>query len=153
MNQRPYKRGALIITDLKPLDLNKLKEEPKKKRGRGRPPKKPPKVPKFKNKTEVREYLLKRGLELNLLLVETAKKKNNIKNPQIANAKTRQHQTALKSLETINSILKDSQIDDIEQKLNNFELGLFDNSILTDENILIEFDKLKDDYLKVKDGK
>ena len=66
-----------------------MEENKPKKRGRGRPPKKKPELPKFKNENEIREYILQCSLELTLELREIATKKNNIKKPNVANAKNK----------------------------------------------------------------
>ena len=100
-----------------------------KKRKRGRPKKPKPKLPEFKNDRDIREYLLNTGLQLALELKEQALKKNNIKKAPISNAKNQQYKTALKSLETINNILKDKQLDNLEEKLQLMEEGIIASSV------------------------
>jgi len=107
---------------------NNENEKPKK-RGRGRPPKKKPELPKFKNESEIREYILQCSLELSLELQEIATKKNNIKKPNVANAKNQQYKTALTSLKVANEILKDLQINNLEEKLQLMEEGLIASSV------------------------
>ena len=63
--------------------------ESKPKRKRGRPPKKKVELPEFKSENEIRDYILSTSLELALECKEIAKKKNNIKKPSVANAKTK----------------------------------------------------------------
>lgn len=101
--------------------------KPKKKRGRPKKPK--PKLPDFKNDREIREYILNTGLQLALELKEQALKKNNIKKAPISNAKNQQYKTALKSLETVNNILKDKQLDNLEEKLQLMEEGIIASSV------------------------
>ena len=132
------------------IDFSK---EPKQKRKRGRPKKKPPEVPHFENKSQIRDYLIEKGLKLSFEMVEIASKKNNIKKHQIADAKTKQYKAALNSLKTINDIIKDAQIDELEDKFNNFELGLMSiNNKQDNETALIEFEKLQDEYTKIKEN-
>lgn len=99
-------------------------EEKPKKRKRGRPPKKKAELPTFKNERDIRKYLLDTSLELALELKENAVKKNNIKKPNVANAKNQQYKTALTSLKVANEILKDIQIDKFEEQLELIEEGL-----------------------------
>ena len=95
-----------------------------KKRGRGRPKKKPKELPKFKSDSEIRKYLINEGLRLSLELIELATKKNNIKKPEVARAKTQQYKTALESLKVVNTILKDKQLTEMEDKLQLMEEGI-----------------------------
>ncbi len=102
-----------------------------KKRKRGRPPKKKVELPKFKDENEIREYILNSSLALALECKEIATKKNNIKNHQIANAKNQQYKTAISSFKVANDILKDLQINKLEEKIQLMENGLIastDNS-------------------------
>ena len=101
---------------------------PKKKK-RGRPKKPKPKLPEFKSDRDIREYILNTGLQLALELKEQALKKNNIKKAPISNAKNQQYKTALKSLETVNTILKDKQLDNLEEKLQLMEEGIIASSV------------------------
>ena len=98
--------------------------EVKPKRKRGRPPKKKVELPKFENEKEIREYIINQSLILASELIEMATKKNNIKNPTIARAKTNQYKTALEGLRIINGILKDKQLNDIQDKIQLMEEGL-----------------------------
>ena len=106
-----------------------MTNETKPKRKRGRPKKPKPKLPDFKNDREIREYILNTGLQLALELKEQALKKNNIKKAPISNAKNQQYKTALKSLETVNNILKDKQLDQLEEKLQLMEEGIIASSV------------------------
>lgn len=106
-----------------------MTNETKPKRKRGRPKKPKPKLPEFKNDREIREYILDTGLQLALELREQALKKNNIKKAPISNAKNQQYKTALKSLETVNNILKDKQLDQLEEKLQLMEEGIIASSV------------------------
>lgn len=104
-----------------------LKTETKtkpKKRKRGRPKKEPKQLPKFKSDSDVRKYLIQEGLKLSLELIEVATKKNNIKKPEVARAKTQQYKTALESLKVVNTLLKDKQLTEIEDKLQLMEEGI-----------------------------
>ena len=95
-----------------------------KKRKRGRPPKKKAELPEFKSENEIREYILRCSLELALESKEVAQKKNNIKKPQVANAKNQQYKTAIQSYKVANEILKDLEINKLEEKLQLMEEGL-----------------------------
>ena len=99
------------------------------KRKRGRPKKPKEKLPEFKSDREIRQYILDTGLELTLKLKEQALKTNNIKKAPISNAKNQQYKTALKSLETVNNILKDKQLDNLEEKLQLMEEGIIASSV------------------------
>ena len=95
-----------------------------KKRKRGRPPKKKAELPEFKSENEIREYILRCSLELALESKEVAQKKNNIKKPQVANAKNQQYKTAIQSYKVANEILKDLQLNKLEEKVQLMEEGL-----------------------------
>ena len=101
---------------------NNNKTAPKRKRGR--PKKKPKEIPKFNNEKEIREYIINQSLVLSSELIEMATKKNNIKNPAVARAKTNQYKTALEGLRVINNLLKDKQLNEIQDKLELMEEGL-----------------------------
>ena len=110
-----------------------VKEKKEIKRKRGRPPKKKAELPKFNNENEIREYILKCSLELALECNEIATKKNNIKQPAIANAKNQQYKTAISSLKTANDILKDIQINKLEEKLQLMEDGIIASTVANKE--------------------
>lgn len=95
-----------------------------KKRKRGRPPKKKAELPKFNNENEIREYILQCTLELCLEVKEIAMKKNNIKKPNVANAKNQQFKTAITSYKVANDLLKDIQLNKLEEKVQLMEEGL-----------------------------
>ena len=95
----------------------------KNKKKRGRPKKQPKQLPKFKSDSDVRKYLINEGLRLSLELIELATKKNNIKKPEVARAKTQQYKTALESLKVVNTLLKDKQLTELEDKLQLMEEG------------------------------
>jgi hypothetical protein len=101
-----------------------MTNETKPKRKRGRPKKEPKQLPKFKSDSDVRKYLINEGLRLSLELIELATKKNNIKKPEVARAKTQQYKTALESLKVVNTLLKDKQLTEIEDKLQLMEEGI-----------------------------
>jgi len=107
------------------------------KRKRGRPKKKPKELPKFKSDSEIRKYLIEEGLRLALELIELATKKNNIKKPEVARAKTQQYKTALESLKVVNTLLKDKQLTEIEDKLQLMEEGIT-ASLVVNESSNIE---------------
>ena len=107
------------------------------KRKRGRPKKPKPELPEFKNDRDIRNYLLETGLILSLELKEQAVKKNNIKKPTVTNAKRQQYKTALDSLKIVNEILKDKQLDNLEEKLQLMEEGIITSSANHD-NLLEE---------------
>ena len=104
------------------------------KRKRGRPEKVKAKLPEFTSEKEIRKYILDSTLELTLELKEIATKKNNIKKPSVSNAKNQQYKTALTSLKVANEILKDLQINKIEEQVKLIEDGL----ILSSEDIAKE---------------
>ena len=104
-----------------------MTKETKKKRGR--PKKAKAKLPEFKNDRDIRKYILGVGLELSLELKEHAVKTNNIKNPKVTSAKTQQYKTALSSLKIVNDILKDKQLDNLEEKIQLMEEGVVSSSV------------------------
>ena len=99
------------------------------KKKRGRPPKKKAELPEFNNDSEIREYILMSTLQLCLEAKEVAQKKNNIKNHQIANAKNQQYKTAITSFKVANEILKDMQINKLEEKVKLMEDGLIASTV------------------------
>ena len=123
--------------------------EKTKKRKRGRPKKEPKKLPKFKSDSDIRKYLIQEGLKLTLELIDLATKKNNIKKPEVARAKTQQYKTALESLKVVNTLLKDKQLTEIEDKLQLMEEGITaslvsegSSSIEPSENVLEAVEQL-----------
>ena len=112
--------------------VNENETKPKKKRGR--PPKKKMELPKFNNENEIREYILHCSLELALECKEVAQKKNNIKKHQIANSKNQQYKTAIQSYKVANEILKDLQINKLEEKVQLMEAGLIAPTISSNNN-------------------
>ena len=109
-----------------------IEEKPKRKRGR--PKKEPIKIPDLKNDTDVREFLVEQGLILCIQLIDIATKKNNIKNTEIARAKTNQYKTALEGLRIVNGLLKEKQLNDFDSKIklmeetiSNLKLGASEN--------------------------
>ena len=120
----------------------------KNKKKRGRPKKQPKQLPKFKSDSDVRKYLINEGLRLSLELIELATKKNNIKKPEVARAKTQQYKTALESLKVVNTLLKDKQLTELEDKLQLMEEGITaslvaeDNSTEPSESVLNAVEQL-----------
>ena len=107
-----------------------------KKRKRGRPKKKAKELPKFKSDSDIRKHLINEGLRLSLELIELATKKNNIKNHQIAKAKIQQYKTALESLKVVNTLLKDKQLTEIEDKLQLMEEGITASLVVNDSSTI-----------------
>ena len=105
------------------------------KRKRGRPKKEPKQLPIFKSASDIRKYLINEVLRLSLELIELATKKNNIKKPAVARAKTQQYKTALESLKVVNGLLKDNQLTEIEDKLQLMEEGIT-ASLVTEDTIV-----------------
>lgn len=80
--------------------------------------------PNVNNNDEVRKFILEAGIELSLKTIELATKKNAIRKPSIANAQNQRYKTALTSLRVIDSILRNKQLDEFEEKLNLLEDGI-----------------------------
>lgn len=114
------------------------------KRKRGRPKKEKAELPVFTDVNEIREYILNTSLELSLECKEIATKKNNIKKPAVANAKNQQYKTAITSLKVANDILKDIQINKLEEKVKLMQEGLVatNNTIGTSTETLEKINKL-----------
>ena len=129
---------------------DKINKKEVKKRGRGRPRKKPKPRPKFDNDADFRQYLLDIGLDIVLEMKDQALKKNNIKKPEIARAKTGQYKLVLDAIKTINTILKDKQLDILETKINNFEFGL-NPGANGDAPAIIEFENLNKELERIKE--
>lgn len=104
--------------------MSKKTGDKPKKRGRGRPKKEPPELPKLKTEDEIRDYLLNSALELTLHLKDNATKKNNIKNPQVTRAKTNQYKLALEAIDVTSKLLKDKQDIEIQKRLGMLETAL-----------------------------
>lgn len=128
---------------------DKINNNDAPKRKRGRPKKEPKPRPVFDSDADLRQYLLDIGIDIVLEMKEQALKKNNIKKPEIARAKTGQYKLVLDAIKTINMVLKDRQLDILETKINNFELGL--NPDVNNDDVIIEFDKLQDDFREIKE--
>ena len=119
------------------------------KKKRGRPPKKKLELPKFNNENEIREYILQCSLELALEVKEIASKKNNIKKPSVANAKNQQYKTALTSLKVANEILKDLQINKLEEKVQLMEEGLIASTVANKTNEIEASEETKEKINKL----
>lgn len=128
---------------------DKINNNAPKKRGRGRPKKKPLEKPKFDTDAEFRQYLLDVGLDIVLEMKDQALKRGNIKKPEIARAKTQQYKVVLDAIKTIDGLLKSKQLDILEEKFNNFELGF--NPGASDDAV-IEFGKMQDNLKEIKDS-
>ena len=117
-------------------------------RKRGRPKQKPISelIPNFNNDNEIRDYLIEQALYLNVLLIERAKKKNNIKNPTVARAKVFEIKSAIESLKITNSILHDKDLSVLKDKFDSFELGLISNN----DEAKFEFEELANDFEKIQ---
>ena len=135
--------------------------ESKTKKKRGRPKKPKPELPKFNNENEIREYILNTSLELALEVKEIATKKNNIKKPNVANAKNQQYKTALTSLKVANEILKDLQINKLEEKVQLMEEGLIASTVANKTEIeaseetkekINKLTELTEKLAEIKDG-
>ena len=109
-----------------------MANNPQKKK-RGRPPKKKAELPTFKDENEIREYILQCSLELCLEAKEVAQKKNNIKKPSVDNAKNQQYKTAITSFKVANEILKDLQINKLEEKVQLMEEGLIASAMASNK--------------------
>lgn len=122
--------------------VNETENKPKRKRGR--PPKKKAELPEFKSENDIREYILRCSLELALESKEVAQKKNNIKKPQVANAKNQQYKTAISSFKVANEVLKDLQINKLEEKLKVMEnnLAFVPSNNVPSEETLEQIEKL-----------
>ena len=129
----------------------------KKKRGRSK--KEHKQLSKFKSDSDVRKYLINEGLRLSLELIELATKKNNIKKPAVARAKTQQYKTALESLKVVNTLLKDKQLTEIEDKPQLMEEGITASLVAKDtivkpsENVLNAVEQLNKQVATLKDVK
>ena len=124
-----------------------MANETKPKRKRGRPPKKKVELPDFEDENEIREYILQSTLELCLEAKVVAQRKNNIKKPNVANAKNQQYKTAINSFKVANDILKDLQLSKLDEKIKLMEEGLIgtvnnDSSSETSEETLEKIEKL-----------
>lgn len=103
---------------LKTEEKIQLKKEKRKAK------KKPKELPIFKSDSEIRKYLIEEGLRLALELIELATKKNNIKKPEVARAKTQQYKTALESLKVVDTLLNNKQLTEMEDKLQLMEVPI-----------------------------
>lgn len=113
-------------------------------RKRGRPKEKSldELLPNLNDEEEIRMFLKREALILNVLMVERAKKKNNIKNPAIARAKTYELKQALEGLKITASLIKDEDLIELKNKFDSFEFGLIENN----DEAKFEFDKLMTEY-------
>lgn len=119
------------------------------KKKRGRPPKKKAELPKFNNENEIRNYILTASLELALECKEIATKKNNIKKPNVANAKNQQYKTALTSLKVANEILKDLQINKLEEKVQLMEEGIIASTVANNQSEIEASEETKEKINKL----
>lgn len=119
-----------------------------KKRKVGRPPVKRNPIPVFDTDADFRNYLLNVGLEVVEEMKEQAMRRNNIKssNASLVRAKATQHKTVLEAIKTLNSILKDKQIDLLEVKLNSLAMGIVPSS-----NQAIELNDIQKQFEKIKE--
>ena len=135
------------------MKTKKAKKKNKKKwfklaKKRGRPKEKPLEelLPNLNDEDEIRMFLKREALILNVLMVERAKKKNNIKNPTIARAKTYELKQALEGLKITASIIKNEDLKELKNKFDSFEFGLIEN----DDEARFEFEKLNEEFEKMQ---
>lgn len=119
-----------------------------KKRKVGRPPVERNPIPVFDTDADFRNYLLNVGLEVVEEMKEQAMRRNNVKssNASLVRAKATQHKTVLEAIKTLNSILKDKQIDLLEVKLNSLAMGIVPSS-----NQAIELNDIQKQFEKIKE--
>ena len=118
------------------------------------------KIPKFETDSEIRQFLAEQSLKLTMELIEIASKKNNIRNATVSRAKQTQYKTALEGLKTTDSILKNKQLDDIQNTLKRMEENLIAINLTamdgdaTSENIsnaVAELDNLNKEIESIKE--
>ena len=117
-------------------------------RKRGRPKEKPLEelLPNLNDEDEIMMFLKREALILNVLMVERAKKKNNIKNPAIARAKTYELKQALEGLKITASIIEKENLKELKNKFDSFEFGLIENN----DEAKFELGKLINEYDKIR---
>lgn len=92
---------------------------------------------------ELRNYLIDLNLKIVEQLSKEALKKGNIRKPKITNAKMSQYRVALESIKLLNTILKDKEIDHLNEKIENLE-----KIRINPDNNYTESDLLSEDILK-----
>lgn len=119
-------------------------------RKRGRPKNKSLEelLPKFENDNELMDYLILQSLKINVMMVESAIKKNNIKekNSAVQRAKVYERKATIDGLKTTMAMIRDKSIVDLKNKFDSFEFGLIANN----EEAKFEFEKLNDEFEKIK---
>lgn len=118
----------------------------KKKRGRPKDKTLKELIPDFKNDTEIKDYLIQQGIYINFLMVQSALKKNNIKNPTISRAKTYERKAALDGLKITESMINNKTLDELKAKFEAFEMGLLTNNA----EAKFEFEKMVDEFEKIQ---
>ena len=98
--------------------------------------------PNLNDNEEIRKFILEAGIELSLEIIELTKK--GIRKPNIANAQNQRYKTALNSLKVIDSILKNKQLSEFEEKLTMLE----DVVTLTSTSVTAENNNAADNKLK-----
>lgn len=117
-----------------------------RKRGRPRNKTLEELLPKYNSDGELMDYLIQQSLKINVMMVESAIKKNNIKNPAIKRAKVYEMKATVDGLKTTMAMIKDKNIVELKNKFDSFEFGLIednDEAIFEFENMRKEFETIK----------
>lgn len=125
-----------------------MKDKPKKKRGRGRPKKQAIEKPKFNSNAELRQFIMDIHMDIILEMKDQALKRGNIKKPEIARAKNGQYKVLLTALKSLDNVLKNKQIDEIESKLNSLTLGFAPGN---EDAPKLELDKMQNTLKELKE--
>lgn len=107
-------------------------------------------IKEFSNDEEFRRYLLTITLEVIERIKKEAFKKRETKNPEIIRAKSNQIKLLLDSIKVCDNLIKNSQLDKFNKKLELFDKGIY--TVENDSNELYELsDEAKRELCKIQD--
>lgn len=105
-------------------------------------------LPKFESDDELMDYLILQSLKINVMMVESAVKKNNIKekNSSVQRAKVYERKATIDGLKTTMAMIKDKNIVDLKNKFDSFEFGLIEDN----DEAIFEFENMKKEFETIK---
>lgn len=119
-----------------------------KKRGRPKNKSLEEMLPKFDTDDELMDYLILQSLKINVMMVDSAIKKNNIKekNSAVQRAKVYERKATIDGLKTTMAMIKDKNIVELKNKFDSFEFGLIENN----DEAIFEFENMKKEFETIK---
>lgn len=105
-------------------------------------------LPEFETDEDLIDYLAFQSLKINVVMVESSLKTNNIKEKNLAvrRAKVYERKATIDGLKATISMIKDKNILELKRKFDSFEFGLIENN----DEASFELQNLRNEFEKIK---